>query len=167
MSRKKPVMSHDPLAAVAGDADSERKAAPTTAAASRRKRAPARNKTAAKKAVDAQIDASDQAAEATDSPQPGAGNTVVLPSSITIMDVGELRAPLLANLERTGDLVLDGSEVEAIEGAGVQMLAAFFKSAGEKGIALSWLGASDSLRRAVTQVGLNEYLDLDSEKQVA
>ncbi len=165
MSRKKPVMSHDPLAEVGEEAaPAEQAAAPKT----RRKRAPARKKTAAKKAAEPKPEVvAEQSADEPAATPEEAGDKVVLPGSITIMDVGELRAPLLQHLEGDVPLQIDGSEVESIEGAGVQLLAAFFKTANEKGIELSWVGASDSLRTAARQVGLDGYFKLDTDQQVA
>ncbi len=165
MSRKKPVMSHDPLAEVGeGAAPVQQAAAPKT----RRKRAPARKKAAARKAADPQPEVvAEQVVDEQVTMPAKADDNVLLPGSITIMDVGELREPLLGHLDGSAALAIDGSEVESIEGAGVQLLAAFFKTANEKGIELSWVGASDSLRTAARLAGLDGYFKLDTDQQVA
>jgi anti-anti-sigma regulatory factor len=135
MSTKKPVMSHDPLAGLDGDAGNEVMARHAEAAQ-------------AQAAVD---DASVAGAE---------DRVLVLPSSLTIAEVGELFPTLSERLRQGGELTIDCSEIDAIDGAGLQLLAALNKSAIEQQVSISWQGAADTLQRAITELGLGDLLEV-------
>ena len=67
---------------------------------------------------------------------------------------------MLELLKTESALILDGAEVEQIDGAGIQLLAVFMKEAGERNIAIRWSGVSDRLRLAADQLGLGGFLGL-------
>lgn len=140
MSSKQPVMSHDPLADLQDEAPGEVVQVPEGASA------------AAK--------ADEQQAPAVDGP-------LVLESSLTIADVGDYQASLMAYLEIGDKVVIDGSGVDTVDGAGLQLLTAFVKEAIEKHNGVSWSGASDSLLRSARQFGVHAALQLEQQDEAA
>lgn len=145
MSKQKIVMSHDPLA----DLDEGDAGAPVSV------RSPDQ-----KEALDASAD---------EAPGSALENSLSLelPSSLTIADVGEIYALLRDALQQDAEVTLDGSSVDVIDGAGIQLLAALFKEASEKQLTIRWSGASDPVVQAAAQMGLSSVLMLDGWKQVA
>lgn len=129
MSKKQPVMSHDPLAAFP--------------------------------ATDEPVDAAPPA-ESSVPARDGDAAAITLPVSMTIADVGELHESLSNKLSEGQKLCLDGSEVEIADGAGMQLLAALFKEAGERQLAVEWTQTSDVLTSAAAQIGLSEILKFQS-----
>ena len=89
------------------------------------------------------------------------GGVLVLASSLTIADVGELQPQMATYLDRVDALQLDGAGVETIDGAGLQLLAAFVKELGSRSLAYRWNGASGTLLNAARQVGLSDLLRLE------
>lgn len=85
---------------------------------------------------------------------------VGLPPTLTISEVGELHPVLLAALQAAAPVELDGGAVESVDGAGLQLLAGFVKSAEEISLPVSWRGASERLRNAADTVGLGDFLRL-------
>lgn len=138
MSKKTKVMSHDPLAELADDA-----AAHTVAGAS--------------PVAGLALAAADQ---------PGAGVTpdapVTLPPSLTVADVAEVLEMLRARLDGASKLVINGADVEATDGAGLQLLAVFMKAAMQRELAVEWSGASATLCAAAQQLGLGDLLGLSA-----
>ncbi len=122
MSKKQPVMSHDPLADLPAS------------------------------------DVQDDVAPASSQDDRG---LVVLPATITIADLGGLHAAFAAKLAQGGPLQLDGGEVETIDGAGVQLLAALFKAGREKGFAIEWSATSEKVIQAARQLGLSAHMQLN------
>lgn len=113
----------------------------------------------------AEIEDGDSASSASsDCPQPeaGAAGPVALPPTLTIAEAGELHAVLQSVLQRATPVTLDGSSVESVDGAGLQLLAGFVKSADEVSLPVSWCGASDRLRQAAAVVGLGGVLRFDT-----
>jgi len=56
---------------------------------------------------------------------------------------------------------IDGRDVDIVDGAGLQLLAAFVKDLIGKTVEVSWVGASDNLVRAARQFGVYNALGLD------
>jgi len=83
-----------------------------------------------------------------------------LESSLTISEAACLQRLMLNLFESASVVTLDGSGVEQVDGAGVQLLAAFMKEAAERQVEVRWSGVSDRLWSAATQLGLAEVLDL-------
>ena len=83
-----------------------------------------------------------------------------LASSLTIAEVSSLKKTILDLFRSASGVTLDGSEIEQVDGAGIQLLAAVMKEAGERQIEIRWSGASQQLRSAATQLGLDELLGL-------
>jgi anti-anti-sigma regulatory factor len=131
----KPVMSHDPRAGEGDEIVGDMPALPEGAVAA-----------ASADANDIQI-----------------ANVLVLPDSLGIADVGDFHAQLASRLVETGAVSIDGSAVENIDGAGVQLLAAFIKDMVSKSSVITWIGASEALRRAATRLGVCGALQLDQD----
>ncbi len=58
-------------------------------------------------------------------------------------------------------ITLDGGEIERIDGAGLQMLIAFFKAARSLNISVKWQACSDSLKKSADLSGLTGSLEID------
>lgn len=106
MSKKKPVMSHDPLEGMGSDADpgggAQDPACPS----------------GVKDLPPEKFDAADE--------------PIRLPSTLTIADVGELHAVFVERVLAVSPFTVDGSEVDSIDNAGLQLLAVVWKSAESK-----------------------------------
>lgn len=86
---------------------------------------------------------------------------LILPDVVTIADVGNLSSELVSLLMERGVVSIDASAVESIDGAGLQLLAAFIKDLVGKSSVVTWLEVSDVLRASAVQLGLSGALQLD------
>lgn len=86
---------------------------------------------------------------------------IVLPPSLTIAEVGELHRDLAEHLQAGESLTIDCSGVDAVDGAGVQLLAALNKAAIERQVRVVWRSASAPLRQGILQLGLQNLLDVN------
>ncbi len=136
MSKKKPVMSHDPLAELAGEAMGEVVMVPETAPEAE----PAETPAAAG----------------------GADEVLQLPEALTIAEVAACQEQLLLQLQSEHEIVIDGSAVENVDGAGIQLLVAFVKDGVGAQRPLRWQGCSDRLRNAAAQMGVAHALQLEA-----
>ena len=136
----KPVMDHDPLSLVDG-------AAPPVDAAPE---APAseRPPTVEDAATSSVASASLQNGE------------LSLGPALTIVEVAAVRGQLQAALTGEGELRLSAGELEQLDGAGLQLLAAFCKEAAKQERAVKWTAASPVLMSAAELLGLDEGLGL-------
>lgn len=97
-----------------------------------------------------------------------AGEAVLeLPDSLTIAEVGDFHAELLTRLVEDGSVTINGDAVEVIDGAGVQLLAAFVKELIGKSSVVTWQAVSDPLQRAADQVGLAGLLGIEKAPEAA
>lgn len=143
MSRKQPVMSHDPLAELVD---------------------PAMNVDQVSPEFDTSTDGPSDAGSGAVPP----GEAILkLPASLTIADVAGLHATLMDYLTQGVGIELDGSEVELIDGAGVQLLAAAAKSANDKALAFNIDSPTSVLARAVSQIGLSALLGFGGQEDAA
>ena len=81
-----------------------------------------------------------------------------LDSRLTIAQAADLHRSLAGRLADGGPVVLDGSRVEEIDTAMLQLLASLWRTARERGIPCAWLTASDALRHAAALIGVAEAL---------
>ncbi|MCB1881142.1 MAG: STAS domain-containing protein [Gammaproteobacteria bacterium] len=86
-----------------------------------------------------------------------------LEGSLTIAEVGGLQQVLLNMLNGTGSINLRGGEVNRVDGAGVQLLAALMKEAAQRRMQVHWIDSSTALRTAAAQLGLDRALGLDAK----
>jgi anti-anti-sigma regulatory factor len=90
------------------------------------------------------------------SPQPP--ECIQLDARMTIVQAAGLHATLLARLAHGGPVEVDGTRVEEIDTAILQLLTSLWRTGRERGFACSWTGASDALRRMAGLVGVAEML---------
>lgn len=127
----KPVMSHDPLAALGEEIVGDVSEVPAEA----RER-----DVGATPAADAAV--------------------VVLPEVLTIAEVAGCYERMVERLEQGGEIRIDGASVEQIDGAGLQLLAAFVKEGTESAGGVTWTGCSETLREGARTLGLITALGL-------
>lgn len=82
-----------------------------------------------------------------------------------VLDVavsGELKKQLEKVFRRKRPFELDGSAVERVDTAALQVLVAFSRETRNREIDLKWAEVSDSLRTASTLLGLNQALGISN-----
>lgn len=87
---------------------------------------------------------------------------VTLEAVLGIVDARALHAKLSTVLACATPVVLDGSRVERLDTAAMQVLACFCRSARERGMAISWQSPSSGLRQAAQWLGLESILEMKS-----
>jgi anti-anti-sigma regulatory factor len=95
---------------------------------------------------------------ATAAPAP-AVTAVDLGSSCTLTDVAALRAACIAALEAHDPPAIDGTQVERVDAAGIQVLVGFTIDCMERSINFSWVGRSPSLAHAIRLLGVDALLE--------
>ena len=70
-------------------------------------------------------------------------------------------------LDADQDVELDASELSRIDGAGLQLLAAFALELGQRGHALHWHGVSEALAKGAQVSGLANLLGLEPSRDAA
>ena len=85
-------------------------------------------------------------------------HSVQLDARMTIVQAASLHSSLLTQLAAGGPIAIDGTRVEEIDTAILQLLASLWRTAEERGFACSWTGVSDVLRRTANLVGMTEML---------
>ena len=93
--------------------------------------------------------------KATKAPRP---SRIVLDDRLTIVQAADLHRMLVKRLAEGRQLVVDGSRVEEIDTAILQLLTSLWRTGAERGIACTWHGASQALRRTAALVGVAEML---------
>lgn len=86
--------------------------------------------------------------------------SIKLQNQLNIRYVSELKEVLQAKLDAGSPVVIDASEVEAVDGAAVQLLVAFSQHAAVEGCEIEWLNPSEDFLSAARLTGLNEALGL-------
>ena len=85
---------------------------------------------------------------------------VVLPPDCRIAAQAALKAELLGALEKGAIVVLDGSRVERVDTAALQLLVLFQRELQARGGTLDWHGASEAFNEAAGLLGLARLLEL-------
>lgn len=140
MSKKKPVMSHDPLA---GLNDDDATASP----------------------ADAQTPpqpAGEGASAASDSDATGGDAVIMLDSVLGIAEVSDLHEQLLGHVRALTPIRIHAADIESIDAAGLQLIASAYKTAREKGLEVSLVEPSAAFVSAAQQIGLAALFDLDA-----
>ena len=84
-----------------------------------------------------------------------------LPESLEVAGVAALAEAWVAQLgQGKGPLRLAGGAVRRVDAAGLQLLYALIRAAGEQGRAAEWLSASDALRDAARLADMAQALRL-------
>lgn len=91
-------------------------------------------------------------------PQAAPG-TIDLGASCTLHEVAALRGVCLAALEAKEPPVIDGSRVERVDTAGLQVLVGFTIDCMERSINFSWAGRSDALQQGIRLLGIEALLE--------
>lgn len=87
---------------------------------------------------------------------------LTLEASCTLRDAVDMQFQLLTAPGGSKQTDIDGSQVEKIDTAGLQLLVAFAQLSRKAGKPLNWCGVSDALARASQSLGLDEVLELSS-----
>lgn len=101
-----------------------------------------------------QVDQGPSASRIADAP-----GTVALGEALTIEQVGTLHVELGRQLGR-GQVILDAGGLQRIDAAGLQLLAAFVRTAAGRGARIEWRSPTATLRDAVRRTGLAPALRL-------
>jgi anti-anti-sigma regulatory factor len=96
-----------------------------------------------------------RAAKATRAKRP---SPIELDVRMTIVNAGDMHRTLLARIAQGGSIVVDGTRVEEIDTAMLQLLTSLWRTCHERGIACAWQGASDALRQTANLVGVAHLL---------
>ena len=83
-----------------------------------------------------------------------------LPARLSIAQSAEWRRMLAACCEGQTPLLLDGSRVEEIDTAILQLLVSAWLNAAKRGVDCRWQGASEALRHSATLIGVAAALQL-------
>jgi anti-anti-sigma regulatory factor len=84
---------------------------------------------------------------------------IVLGASCTIHEAPALRAHLIAQAAHPGPYEIDGSAVQQIDTAGVQLVVAFALDCLERSIHYVWTGRSATLDEAIRTLGVGALLE--------
>ena len=84
---------------------------------------------------------------------------IVLGTSCTIHEAQQLRTQLLAQAELPGPYEIDGSAVQQVDTAGVQLVVAFALDCLERNIGYAWKGRSAALDDAIRVLGVGALLE--------
>lgn len=87
---------------------------------------------------------------------------VVLEAALGIRDARVLHQKLDTVLAAATAVVLDGSRVERLDAAAMQVLAGFAHAARERGLALTWQSPSPVLQQAARVLGFESILEMAS-----
>lgn len=89
--------------------------------------------------------------------------TVVLGEDLEIADAGILLEQLRAVVKSNSNILIDGSQIRAIDTAILQLLAVLFCQALKRKIGISWQQPSDTLRKSAALLGLETHLCLEAD----
>ena len=76
----------------------------------------------------------------------------------SITQAADLHRTLMAGLENGAPIVIDGTRVEEIDTAILQLLASLWRTCMQRGITCTWHGTSVGLRRTAALVGVADML---------
>lgn len=85
---------------------------------------------------------------------------VALEAALGIADARTLYVRLGSALTSATPVVVDGTRVERLDAAAMQVLACFCRTARERGLALSWQNISPELQQAARLLGLESILQM-------
>lgn len=88
-----------------------------------------------------------------------AAPAIDLGSSCTLQDVAVLRTACIAALDCKEPPAIDGTRVERVDAAGVQVLVGFTIDCMERSVNFSWVGRSPQLAHAIHLLGVDALLE--------
>jgi anti-anti-sigma regulatory factor len=87
-------------------------------------------------------------------------STALVLTSPTIRTINALQTELAERLDESGPLRIDGTAVDRVDTAGLQLLAAFVRDLRAQARPVEWVGCSDALNKAAQALGLHAALCL-------
>jgi anti-anti-sigma regulatory factor len=87
---------------------------------------------------------------------------VALEAALGIRDARVLHEKLGTVLAAATAIVIDGSRIERLDAAAMQVLAGFTRAARERGLALTWQSPSPVLQQAARVLGFETILEMAS-----
>jgi phospholipid transport system transporter-binding protein len=91
------------------------------------------------------------------------GAAIGLPPDCRIADMGELHRQFSSSLDAP-QITLDGTEVNRVDTAALQLLVVYQRELEKRGHAMQWAGVSAPLYDAASQLGLAQTLALPAKK---
>ena len=85
---------------------------------------------------------------------------IVLNAVITIAEAATLKEILLPHISRNGEVCIDGSRVESVDTAALQVLLAFVRTLQGHGANISWTSVSATLLNTAQLLGVAEQIGL-------
>jgi anti-anti-sigma regulatory factor len=85
---------------------------------------------------------------------------IVLDAVITIAEAAALKDQLLPHINRKGEIYVDGSRVQSVDTAGLQVLLAFVRTLRGHDAVVHWTGVSDSLQETAELLGVASLIGL-------
>ncbi len=93
---------------------------------------------------------------------PEQGNEMIVECNdgLDITMVTDFKSILKQAVSQNLPIVLDAAQLERVDGAALQLLAAFFIEANESGLEVSWRSPNEAFLEAVQLTGMNSVLNL-------
>ena len=91
------------------------------------------------------------------------GQVLDLGTTLTIADITEWHGRFASAFERGSSIEINGAGIAQIDGAGVQLLVAIMKEAVARHVEISWSAVSETLREAVSQLGLKSVFNFQKD----
>ncbi|WP_456372495.1 STAS domain-containing protein [Thiolapillus sp.] len=95
----------------------------------------------------------------------GSEQHITLNQHLDLDDLPRLAREIGAAIESGSSLILDGSAVNTVHAAAMQLLLATVRSARQKGLSCQWRQPSNALKEAAILLGMVEELSLDDTDQ--
>lgn len=92
-----------------------------------------------------------------------APSALTLTAECTVAEADAFQAQLARRLQEPGAVTVDVSELQRIDTAGLQLLAAFVRDRRTAGRAVEWRGRAAALETAASLLGLNDMLERAGE----
>jgi anti-anti-sigma regulatory factor len=97
-------------------------------------------------------------------PAPARPAAVELDARMTIVQAAGLHGQLVSRLTAAEPIVIDGSRVEEVDTAILQLLASLWRTARDRGVACTWHAASEPLRYTANLIGIAGALALSTDE---
>jgi anti-anti-sigma regulatory factor len=91
----------------------------------------------------------------------GKSKAIELPPRLSIAQSADVQRMLVSGLDTPEPLILDGSGVEEIDTAILQLLVSAWLGNAKRGVECRWEGASEPLRHAALLIGVAATLQFD------
>ena len=93
--------------------------------------------------------------------QQGGGKTIIVcEPNIDISDAEKLLEDLRATISAASEIEIDGSKVERIDTAALQLFVSFYLGCQQQGLNVTWVGVSAPMHKAAENLGLEQVLGL-------